>query len=95
MATLYITEFRYIGDRGVQAAECPPLADQTVSIGGGSLQSAAFNDGTKFIRVHTDTNCSVLVGANPTATTGKLRIAAGQTEYFSVQGGQKIAVITN
>lgn len=96
MAKLYVTEFRYIGQHGVQAPECPPIADQTpVVIGAGSLQSAAFNAGTKFVRLHTDAICSIAFGANPTATASTARMAAGQTEYFSVLDGHKVAVITN
>jgi hypothetical protein len=35
------------------------------------------------------------VGVNPTATTSDKRMAAGMTEYFFVEAGQRIAVINN
>ena len=62
---------------------------------GTSAQSSAFNAATRFIRVHTDAICSILIGSNPTATTAKKRLAADQTEYFAVNSGDKIAAITN
>lgn len=96
MATLYIAEFRQVGDLGrIQAPEQPPYAEQTVAIGVGSVQSSAFNTATKFIRVHTDAICSIKIGSNPTATATTARMAAGQTEYFTVLAGHKLAVIVN
>ena len=104
MATLYITEFQALGQSGMptwgttngptQAAQQPPIAEQTVAIGA-STQSAAFNAATVLVRLHTDAICSVLFGTNPTATTASARLAAGQTEYFGVAPGMKVAVITN
>jgi len=101
MATVYITEFSAQAQdlRGfhIQAPAQPPVAEQTVAIGAGSVQSAALNDKTTIIRVHADAVCSIAVGVNPTATAVKARMAAGQTEYFAVprQSGFKVAVITN
>lgn len=100
MATLYITEFEQVaaGTNGlqVQAALQLPLAEQTVAITT-STQSNALNAGTRLVRLHADAVCSVLFGTNPTALTTSMRMAAGQTEYFMVNGksGLKIAVITN
>jgi hypothetical protein len=98
MATVYIAEFTnpsvYNGNlQGV--AYMPPVAEQTVAIGGSSVQSSAFNAKTRLVRVHTDAICSVAFGSNPTATAAKARLAAGQTEYFEVSPGDKVAVITN
>ncbi len=100
MATLYVTEFNAIGGGGnfpVAGAFWPAVAQQTVAIGGSSTQSNAFNANTTVIRVHTDAICSINIGTNPTATATTARMAAGQTEYFSVPrgGAYKIAVITN
>lgn len=96
MATLYISEYAGIGFGNNQNLPVePPLAEQTVSVSGTSAQSSAFNASTRFIRVHTDAICSILIGSNPTATTAKKRMAADQTEYFAVNGGDKIAAITN
>jgi len=96
MATLYVEELATMGLYGAaQIAARPGVAAQTVAIGGSSTQSSAFNAQTKFIRVHTDAICSIAIGSNPTATTSNCRLAADQTEYFGVQPGDKIAVISN
>jgi hypothetical protein len=73
--------------------------EQSVAIGGASVQSAAFNTTTTIIRVHTDAICAIKVGANPTAiaagATGTTRMAASTTEYYGVRGGDLIAVISS
>ena len=99
MAVLYIAEYDrqcvdYI-QLAVPAPQEPSITDQTVAIGGASVQSAAFNAKTKFVRLHTDAICSVVFGANPTAVATVKRMAAGQTEFFGVRPGDKVAVITN
>ena len=102
MAVLFITEYAFQGQNpdGRSLPEIPlepPLAEQTVAIGGASAQSAAFNAGTTFVRIHTDVICSIAFGTNPTATATTRRLAAGSTEYFAVPRGQsfKVANITN
>jgi hypothetical protein len=93
MAKVYITEFTAID---LNVSREPPLAEQTVAIGGGSVQcSNAFHAMTRAIRVHTDAICSVAISRDPTATANTRRMAANTTEYFGAEGGQKIAVITN
>lgn len=100
MAIVYITEFAQpglaFGYPLSQAAE-PALANQTVAIGGASVQSSAVNSNTMILRVHTDAICSVDIGSNPTATATKRRLAANTTEYFQIPTNQafKVAVITN
>lgn len=98
MATLYIAEFESITPTSeggsAQVSRAPPIAEQTVAIGA-STQSAAFNRSTRYVRLHSDGICSVAFGANPTATTANMRLAAGATEYFGVTPGQKLAVISN
>ncbi|HEV7237388.1 MAG TPA: hypothetical protein VGN15_14465 [Ktedonobacteraceae bacterium] len=100
MATLYVTEFGAAGIAGnfpIGVAQQLPTAEQTVAISGASAQSAVFNTNTTLVRLHTDAICSVEFGANPTAAATKMRMAANQTEYFSVPRGSnfKVAVITN
>lgn len=92
-ATLYLTEFKNSPPVTYQAAPMPANVEQTVAVGGGSLQSAAFAWNTILIRVQCDVTCNITVGSNPTATTSTLRLTAGQTEYFQVKAGDKIAVI--
>ena len=110
MSTLYITEFSDIGRGfGVNSISQSPLSTrgsppvyQTVPISASSSQSTAFqnlqssNANTILIRVHTDAICSINVGGNnPLATTSMSRMAANQTEYYSVFPGEKLAVIQN
>lgn len=99
MARLYITEYADISEtvRGAaQAPKDPPIAEQVVSITGGSVQSAAFNTLTRFILIATDAICSVYVGGtNPTVTANSHRMAADQAEFRGVIGGDKLAVISN
>lgn len=100
MAYLYIAEYATLGRDvkgiGLQAAEEGSLlAEQKIANDGASTQSAAFNSETKFVRLHTDSVCSIKYGENPTATTAHKRMAADATEYFAVKGGQKIAAIAN
>jgi len=102
MAVLYISEFSgsyqsrdtlnqsQIG----QMASVPPVAQQNIAIGGSSTPSSAFGTSTSFIRVHTDAICALAFGAAPVAVATAFRMAADQTEYFSVVAGQKVAVIT-
>lgn len=101
MAVLYITEYADLAETPDQVRhempQEPALADQTVAIGGSSTASAAFNIGTRFVRLNCDAPCSILFGTAPTATATKGRMAANQTEYRGVPQGAsyKVAVITN
>lgn len=101
MAVLFVTEFarqsRDAAGFPMVVADEPAVANQTVAIGGGSVQSNAFNALTKFVRIHTDAACSIELGTNPTATTSTRRLAANSTEYFGIPKGAgfKVAVISN
>lgn len=99
MAKLYVQEYaKAAGDdmgKLVQAGQEPALASQTVAIGGSSVQSVAFNTRTKFVCLSTDVICSVKFGTNPTAATSDRRLPADDTHYYGVQGGHKVAVISN
>lgn len=78
----------------VQTGIEPAAANLQVTISAGSLQSTAFPDNTRFVRVHTDAPCRIEFGVNPTAAPTSKRMAAGATEYFGVRPGWKLAVIT-
>jgi hypothetical protein len=103
MAILYVTEFQNtmpntLAPGQAALAIVPPLAEQTVAQSASSAQSAAFNQLTKFVRLHTDAICSVEFGTNPTAVANtQARMAANQTEYFGVPQGAsfKVAVVTS
>lgn len=98
MAKLYIREYQALAVAVHGAAQVgqEPGVDQTpVVIDGTSRQSAAFAATTKFVRVETDVICSIVFATDPTATANNARMAADQAEYFGVNAGDKIAVITN
>jgi len=99
MGILYVTEFSgmyQVDGKAPQVVTQPPVAEQTVSYGA-TTQSSAFNAATRIVRIHTDSICSIAFGSSPTATTSKMRMAAGQTEYFAVPTNVswKVAAITN
>jgi len=105
MAILDVVEYQFLVQdlnysRAIAGAE-PNIGIQQLAIGAGSVPSAAFQDSTRFVRLHADAPCRVLFGANPTAAAGtSFRLAAGQTEYFGVRGNSsasslKVAVITS
>jgi hypothetical protein len=105
MAFLYIEEFGALGDMNLTTApfrrlngeipQIPELATQQIAIGVGSVASAAFNANTVLVRLNCDVICCIAWGTAPTAITTSFRMAANQTEYFSIpQGaGYKVATI--
>lgn len=99
MAVVDITQYTQLAadqsGKPIPVGMEPGIANIQVAIGGSSAQSAAMDNNTRFVRVHTDAACRIAFGANPTAAATSQRMAAGQTEYFGVRGGEKIAVITS
>lgn len=100
MANLRIVEYTGIG-RGsndcVQAAALTNVEQAPILISGASTLSAAFAPKTRLIRVTAEAICSIYVGGTaPTATAGQsARFNAGQSEYFAVMPGDKLAVIAD
>lgn len=98
MPALDVTEYTDLATArngaAVMAGSEPSRVTQQVSVTGGSLASAAFSDATKFVRVHSDIACRIAFGQAPVASGASQRLAAGATEYFGVQSGIKIAVIS-
>jgi hypothetical protein len=97
MAFVYVTEYSQLGGGGaMQVPMDPPIADYRVAFG---AAGAAFNTATRFIRVHADAICSVIVGpaTGLSAAATNRRFAAGQTEYVAVpqNQGYALACITN
>jgi hypothetical protein len=97
MAAIFITEYERLARSGdgplVMAGQEPNVAEQTVAVGGASEQSAAFNDRTTFVMIHTDTACCLKFGDSPTAIITAHRLAAGETRFYGVSAKQKVAVI--
>ena len=99
MAKLLIAEFSTIGRESpgtvAQAASLPPVAEQAVTFNT-TTQSSALSATTTLVRVMSDADCFIVVGANPTAVvTGAMKLIAGQAEYFGVKPGDKIAAVTS
>jgi hypothetical protein len=95
MATLYISEHTAGTIAGTQVVAEPAKAEQIVAITGSSEASFPFGEHTKIVRIHCDAVCSIVFGQSPTATTVNKRLAANQTECFSVNPGDQVAVIAN
>lgn len=98
MATVYLTfsagERARLGT-GALVAKASYARSETVTSSGTSAQSTfTAKDGEGVVKVFCDTAVVVNAGANPTASlaTG-VYIPAGQSEWVSVQPGQKIAVV--
>jgi hypothetical protein len=98
MTKLFITEFANMQSAeslqgSPQAALLPTLGTQVINLGGASVQSTPMQARTRLVRVHAQAACHVIAGENPTATTSSMRLAEGQTEYFGITPGQRLAVI--
>lgn len=97
---LHIAEFAEgsIADvRVFQLAVLPPLAEQNLTVGGTSTQSAALNADTRIVRLCSDVACRVAFGANPTATVTSIPLTAGGVEYMGIPRytpAMKLAVIS-
>jgi hypothetical protein len=100
MAYLYVTEYALAGSdqrgKATQIAHEPPVASQRVTFTGTAAASAAFAATTALVRIHTDADCHIAFGTDPTATTSSRKMVSGQTEYFSVPigGALKVSAIT-
>ena len=97
MATLYIWEFSkvYQGQPGINLAKVPGVAQQTVALSGSAAASNAFSASTVFIRVTSDTTCSIDIGPIAKASTSTPRMSANTVEYFAVNPGDVLSAITN
>lgn len=98
MTTLYITEYQHLDTeakgRDVMIGRMPPVAEQTVDYSGGVMSSAAFAGKTRFVRVWALTDCHVAFGDTPTATTSTTPLTSRVAEYFGVNGGDVVSVLS-
>lgn len=90
-----VTVIEMIGLRNnTHVRPMPPLAKQTLSIGG--TVSAAFNASTNLVFITSTTDCNLefsTPSAAPTGTGMTFPIAAGVDYDFSVRGGTKVIVV--
>lgn len=99
MSTAYITEYIELGSHAGQSAPIgqePAVATQAITFTSTHGESAALSGRTRFVRIHVDGVACIRFGTAPTAVTTDPRMAANQTEYFSVPAGQafKISFVT-
>jgi hypothetical protein len=101
MAKLYITEF---ASPGVAHGGVVPVgnaggwhenASSPLAITATSTACVTMGTNSTLVRVHTDATCSISIGITAVATATNARMIQNQTEYYAVQSGQVVAVITN
>lgn len=93
MAKCQITEYKKLAkdDEGnILPIGETEIATQSVSYTS-STASSAFNADTRWIRVSSDAAVHLSFGPAPTATVASTRLGANFTDWFRVQGGQKVA----
>jgi hypothetical protein len=93
MAQLWIREYRALARNGSAQAPLEPGTDQSVVTFSASAQSAAFAAGTSFVALIADAAFHYVVGANPTATTGALKVPANTLMFIGATPGHKVAAI--
>lgn len=99
MATLLIAEYEDLplgkGNQERPFAPLVPLVSQApITIGLSSVQSAPFNQKTRYARFSAGAGVCLEGGPSPTATVASVtRIPADGVEYFSVNPGDMVAVI--
>lgn len=99
MSELNITEYANLGRDAsgytVPVGEEVALAIQNVSFTSSSVQSAAFQPKTRFVRLVTDIDTRIAFGESPTAGAGTSTLPAGAVEYFGVKQGKghKVAAV--
>lgn len=71
----------------------PDAAPQVVSLSGTSAQSAAVGANTKSVRLVSDVDCWILIGASPTADNTQVYLPAKFPQVFGISPGQKVAGI--
>jgi hypothetical protein len=85
---LFLTEYRDsakdTGSNFIAAGMEPSIAEQAMTLTSSSTQSAVFNAQTSFVMVHAQEAACLAWGTNPTATTAKQRMAAGETRFVGI-----------
>lgn len=87
---LHISEYQSFRD-GVPVEPC--LATQVVPVDSEGHVSAKLRESTRFIRLHAQEPCFIIVGENPKASDTGTFIAANTPENIAVAGGQRVAVM--
>lgn len=93
MATLWIRQYTGLGRGGSAPIPMEPGTDLTAVTFSTSTQSAAFAASTTYIGIIASAAFHYVVAADPTATTGALKVPADTLVFIGVTAGQKIAAI--
>lgn len=96
---LFISEFADSGNARsgaqMQMGTQPAIRIQRIDYSGGvSVQSIAFHENTRFVRLYVSSDCHVDFGVDPSATHNHMFMPAGTIEYFSVRQGDKLAILS-
>lgn len=94
---LHITGYRHMArddfNQVVAAPMVPPAEEQYVEITTKSTTSEVWSKFTKFIFVKADADCSLAFGEQPVADPDFHRLDAGETRWYGVQEGHRLAVV--
>jgi len=93
MATRIIEYGSAVRRDELQAIPFGVVTQAPITASSTSQQSAAFGADTTMICIDTDEAVHEARGTNPTATTSNLKVRAGTYEFFTVNPGQKVAII--
>ena len=97
MSTLWIDEYSGVGTDSAPSAQIPrvpPIVRQKLTYTT-AVQSAVFNDVTRYIGVYADNGDDVSFldfGDNPTATDATTPLEDGYTRFFAVKKGHRLSV---
>lgn len=99
MATLWVVEFAELpqDERGkdVPVGNLGDVTVQKVTIAGTSAATTnGMQNTTRYVRLLADATCYVAVATSPTASSDTTPFGSEIPEYFGIQPGEKVAVIT-
>ena len=79
---------------GMQVVPYHTVIQTPLTATGVTQQSAATDPGSTMVLIQTDETIHVARAANPTATASNYKVRANSEQFFSIKGGDKIAIIT-
>lgn len=71
----------------------PSGSPQKMTITSSSTQSTVLSSSTKLVRLCADTDCWIVIGANPTAALTSVYLPAKVPQVFGCEPSDKVAVI--
>lgn len=96
---VYVTEYFALARDGnnhvIAAGQEPAEAEQEIDVSSTSAQSAAFGARTHLVMIHATEAAFLAFGTNPTAVDEAHAIGAGETRFYGVVPGQKVAAVTS